>query len=291
MDYKDFSSINSVDTLYGFLEEKKLTHTKYCYYSAIKGIDSILEKQFFWLSSAYLVNDRKESNTENEFFLCLSATDSENIPMWYLYGGIDGQGARITFKKSLLKRWLSDIEKKSIVYLVKYKDSNYDEILEKEPLEYSVRCSDVLYLSSYEDDNSCRIKYNNHSNFLFAKEKYQELCERFKGAVKAVPWFYEKEFRIIVTVKNSIAELIKRDNCYKVVLSFPDDIMSDLDIMTCPEQTEDIDTSVLKGFSQYLQKKIHKSRYTGEIEMGLRKRMCDYCNRNNPDDEKIAMHI
>lgn len=99
MDYKDFSTISNVQQLHDFLEEKKLTHRKYCHYSSINIVNKILENQFFILSESQSVNDRKESNENNEFFLCFSATDSENIPMWYLYGGIDGKGGKNYFPK------------------------------------------------------------------------------------------------------------------------------------------------------------------------------------------------
>lgn len=278
MDYSDFSSINSVETLYNFLEEKKLSHKNYCYYSSIYGIDSILGNQFFWLSSPSLVNDKNETNDENEFFLCFSATDSENIPMWYLYGGIDGKGARITLKNSLMKKFISELEQKKSVFLVQYKDENYSAIIEKTPIKYELKCSDVLYLSNYENNSPCRIKYNNHTNNSFPSEQYSKLNKKFKGAVKAVPWFYEKEFRIRISISNEDAAKVNKDCRFKIALTFSDDILSDMDIMTGPEQTEQIDISKLDGFSGFLQKKIRKSRYTGEIQMNLNKRMCRCCN-------------
>lgn len=193
------------------------------------------------------------------------------------------RGARITFQNKVMKKWLSEITDKSYFYLVTYEDENLNKIVEKSQLEIrkdilSVNYSDVLYISNYDEDSTLRIKYNNHSNYVFQKDNYDEICSLFHGAYKALPWFYEKEFRVMITVSADMYKSIQANSKrVKLAVSFSDDIISEIEIMTGPEQIGDVDTTELKGFSKYMQKVIKKSRYKGEIDMGLKRRLCKNC--------------
>ena len=97
-----FNQLNTVDEIIDFVTEKELKHTYYCHYSSISKVDNILSSECMWLSPLDRFNDLKESESAgsnpNLFGLCFSAMFSENLPMWYLYGGLTGKGARITFK-------------------------------------------------------------------------------------------------------------------------------------------------------------------------------------------------
>ena len=227
-------------------------------------MDKILNNEYLWLSNLNSFNDLDEGdlagNDENLFGLCFSALYSENLPMWYLYGGITGQGARITFKKAAFNKWLKSLE---FVLLL----TDTQEVKEYKPL--FVKSHDVIYASLEEEKNICRLKYNGGVNKNLSVEEYGKLKEMHKGFIKALPWFYEKEFRILVRVDDEIAGQLNSQNS-QIKLAVKLGSYNNFDVMLGPESVI-TDYSSYHGFTKFLSAKIQKSSFS-KVKMDLLKR-------------------
>ena len=78
-----------------YLDGREYEHGGYFHYTKLEIADSILRNREFWLSNVSGFNDTVDSGQfgkgEQPYFsLCFSTGLSENLPLWYLYSGIDG---------------------------------------------------------------------------------------------------------------------------------------------------------------------------------------------------------
>ena len=262
------SMITSLEELKDYINNKQNKHKLYCHYSSFDNIEKIFKSRIFWVSSINNCNDiiEKESfdNSEEYFCLCFSSLNSENIPMWYLYGDIDGEGARITFKTKNFNEFIENIE----LLFLEYKDNELKDKFIINNDDYEIECGDVIYGSYVESNNKYRIKYNseNVSNF---KGSEIEVKNMFKGFYKEIPWFYEKEFRILIHVKNK--EIIDKINSdkekYKLGIEIQENISNNIEVFFAPSVT---DEKIKK--SKILSKFIgNKSKYHGKIQFKIRR--------------------
>ena len=84
-------------------ENRAYFHNNFYHYSKLKSITEILKSQSFLLSRCGCTNDPMENEIKDKdrcFALCFSSGTDENIPMWYLYSGVEGQGGCLTMTKS-----------------------------------------------------------------------------------------------------------------------------------------------------------------------------------------------
>ena len=268
-----FYKITNMQEIIDFAKDHERNHTYYCHYSTLQKIDCILKNECIWLSRLDEFNDTTESdnvaNDKNLFGLCFSALFSENLPMWYLYGGITGTGARITFKKNSFWKWINSLE---FVLVNKFDNKVIQDVI---PVEKKYH--DVIY-ASLEGQDKCRIKYNGCVNKNFLLQDYMVLKEKHKGFVKEIPWFYEKEFRILVRVDDAIAEQLNRkESEIKLAVRLREETFKTFDIMLGPESEID-DFSKYLGFTKFLRSKIQKSSF--KVKMNLL-----YRNQRNIIDE------
>lgn len=96
--------IKNAEKLQNLIKDKALSHTYYYHYSDINAVKGILDSKKLWISSICFSNDVTEhnrfgDNTYLYFQLCFSTGTTENLPLWFLYSGTNGKGARISFKK------------------------------------------------------------------------------------------------------------------------------------------------------------------------------------------------
>lgn len=201
--------------------------------------------------------DFHEEEADNIFLFCLCNSKSEKIPMWYLYSGICGKGARLTFTPSvLLALWRSIKE----VYVVENGEVNKNRRL-KNVEDFDLKCGWVYYQKSdrifkfkgkwYEIENPIEPFYEN--NYF----------------IKDYPWEYEKEFRFVFRIHSN-------QNIEKIAISLDDLDFRKLKIQLAPECTEEIKESTLEmdGFKRFYKDQIKDS----ELRINM-----DLLNRNKDD--------
>lgn len=252
------TEIKGIEDLKNYVKEKENNHNFYCHYSNIENIKKIIESKYIWLSSIDNSNDLIETelieNSNECFILCFSAVNSENIPMWYLYAGDDYKCARITLKKNVFKKFRENIR----VYMLTYEGGN---IIKEQELvkdkDYEIRMGDVIYGSTI--DEKFRIKYNaeNMPNDEITEE---ELKEQFHYFYKELPWFYEKEYRILIQIKNKKL-LDEMTNNNHIAIAIDNETNENLSICFGPE-VEDKDIEKHQIFKKH---KDNKSKYNGKI--------------------------
>lgn len=273
MDDKEIklSELKNADDVIHYLETQKFKHMKYSHYTNIDAMDSILKNRCLWLSPLEQCNDLLETDWEgdvcNDFCLCFSAVYSENIPMWYLYGGITGQGVRLTFGNSVMNKWKNNFQ----FALKKYDGDGKEETSEIiQPIDVKVR--DVLYISKDETNQKYRLKYNNQcNNGKFSEYDYKQIREKYRGFYKELPWFYEKEFRVLIEVEPRISNLVKDDSCYKIALVINNDVYKEAQILLGPESNIS-NLEQYQGIKQFLLEAVPRSQYTNKIKMDLLKK-------------------
>lgn len=283
-----FNECQSAEDYLTFLDndDRGLRHTHYYHYTSIKNIDKILtDGQLRLTSLSKSANDNiekkwYEENGQNLFSLCFSTGTSENLPLWYLYSGIDGKGACLGLKK---KSFHQLVDKPKLYLAMTEKQKPYNilgtpTLLQEE--EYKLVVRDILYIgkdSSKKD--SFRAKYNNQTNNDISSNVQKELVDKYSRFIKGLIWFYEKETRVQVEITNK--QLIDSQNNYIVLLSI-EPILDDITITLAPEYetTHTQELLTYQGITKYLLKQIHQSDYAGQIEMNLKSRLCETCSKN-----------
>ena len=229
----------------------------------LKGSDKENIKPHFRISSFAEMNDKQECNWHEKeknsvYALCFSHSDSESIPMWYLYSGISGEGIRIGITPLKMEEFIENINTVFPIFNGKI-DMNHPLYIEEDfTLEYGW----VYYLG--------------HKNIYYRKDIYvrQEsnddiALEEFKKNnffVKDYEWNYEKEFRIVFHLRDSIQIEFPK----QIALFFNKDEMmkrgGGLSAMMAPE-LENIPTSVIADELGLPERKITKSKL--HIRMNL----------------------
>ena len=227
-------------------------------------------KPHFRISSLAEMNDEQEcawheKEKNSVYALCFSHTDSESIPMWYLYSGISGEGIRIGITPLKMEEFIKRIHIVFPIYSGRI-DMNRPLYLDEDfTLEYGW----VYYLG--------------HKNIAYRNTTYERqeadddlALEKFKNNnffAKDYEWNYEKEFRIVFHLVDSV----QIDLPKQVALFFDKDEMmkrgGGLSAMMAPE-LENVAPEILAKELGLPERKITKSNL--KIRMNLINR-----NRNS----------
>ncbi len=171
----------------------------FCYYTTLETFNKIRNNNWIWISNVAKMNDKDEFigddnlNNNKEFYhlLCLSNGDEESIPMWYMYGGMDGCGVRIRFTPSVIKILLEDITLYKISSIKK--NGEYKaRLMDKK--EYTVRAGWVYYKNNKHSDNCYKL---NRKTYLITDYNPSGFYKS-NTFIKSHYWEYEKEFRIVI---------------------------------------------------------------------------------------------
>lgn len=186
----------------GTLREVQNSHNSFCYFTTVHTAEKILSSEienYIYVSPISKMNDLHErelhsSDGDSVFGLCFCNSDMDNIPMWYLYAGISGEGARIGITASKMCRFISNI---THIYAV-------DEMKIGRRLERGIDF-DFTFGWIFYRQNEHLIKYRKNYYSLIDSLSAFENQNYF---VKDVEWKYEKEFRIVFYVYNDPPEKI-----------------------------------------------------------------------------------
>lgn len=236
------------------------------HYTTVDSINKILSgdeygNRFIFVRNIAKMNDLNEaeihkSNGNKIHSFCTCCTKHEKIPLWYLYSGICGNGARLGFTPGKMLKFLNSIE---TVYPVVNGKADYSSPL-KNGTDFELMCGWVFYLM----DGNNRVMYRNK---FYTVETMDEETLQSSFFIKNYPWEYEREFRIVI--KN------KTDTVYsRVAIPLPSELIPTLEIMSAPEYCfNDAEKKVYIDFG-IKPEKIKKSKLN--INMDLL--------RNNKDD-------
>lgn len=212
--------------------------SSFYYHTRLDVAKKVLSKEglVFYISPISGMNDENEKDLHNKnkdrtYILCFSHLKTESIPMWYLYSGITGEGARIGLKPARMKDLIDSAIVLYPVYNGKMETSRPLTILNDYDLEYGW----VFYRN--KADRSIK-----HKEIQYNLSDSLDAFERDNFFVKDREWSYEKEFRLVFRLKNEIPErvalvldkrIMMADDGLKLTLS---PLLKDSDINLLAEQ-------------------------------------------------------
>lgn len=255
------------------------------HYTTLSTADKILESESIHVGLMANMNDLDETelhavDAARVYSVCFCNSDTEKIPMWYLYAGISGKGATVGLTPSVMKLLIDSLD---TVYAYKSENGTKAEIPLTKNKDFNVEYGWVFYR-----------KKEQPSQVMYKGQWYeltdQEAFETNNYFIKSYPWEYEKEFRIVIHNKTDV--------CYDhLALKFSEKIYKKLKVKLAPEQKEITAEQLpkLKGFQKYLLTKLEKSALN--INMNLCKRnlegFWDYVKTVQPtsltDEEKEVL--
>lgn len=267
------------------------------YYTKIKTAESILKNSSFWLTDVNGFNDTKDTEQFGEekycsFSLCFSRGKKENLPMWYLYSGVDGKGCRIDLTAKKLQK-LRENGKYTLIRKISEGDDKYT-ILDRLALEngktMDLKFKDIVYEGKPDKDGKCELKYASIKIPGFPQTELEKYKKKNRGFGKGMIWNYEKETRLLAYLKGEAAEKMRewrRDApnpkiSYHVELSFDEDLLKQMKIMFAPNLNETEEKEVIvkyEGFKKFLKANspMSLSEYAGTVRFDL----CRNCPREN----------
>ena len=287
--WNSFPQISTIGELSSYFGEKRAyTHSQYFHYTDSKAMNSILEKKELWITSVKGFNDKIDkdqfADQQSTFALCFSTGENENLPMWYLYSGIKGDGARIRFTKTGIRTLINE----STYYLVAVEGKNEigERIPLKRDLDFHLEYGDVLYYktggSKNNKDTFVDLKYNTMTNYRkIKKSEFDIYVKSHEGFQKGLIWYYEKETRLVLRLLGKRKEYVenKNEQKFRIILSFKDDLLSKIKVTLAPNITDEGIAEICKGTGmQALLRNsmvVSKSEFAGTVNFDL----CRKCER------------
>lgn len=291
-DEMDFKECSLCEDFLSFFnnDEQAFRHTNFYHYTSLENVDRILKaKQIRLTALSKSANDLVEKDNykklgDNIFSLCFSTGTSECLPLWYLYSGIDGRGARIGLKKKMFRQLYENP-----VFILQEVESSYPYNAIGKPIllkttDFIFQCRDILYIGKDSQKvNLYRVKYNGQVTNNLTKDIADKLQSEYQRFIKGLIWFYEKETRLQVEVTNK--ELLEPAKNYVVILKL-DDVYDDISVRLAPEY-EEIETEIFEkydGIKDWAYKKLQTSEFAGQLHMGLKEKLCRECHQKMEDN-------
>lgn len=200
------------------------SNSTFWHYTSVDSAEKILYNHTFHCRNLKYMNDRNEANlheADGKFthVLCFCNSNTEKIPMWYLYAGITGKGISIGFTPDKMKQFIKNIE------AIKGYNQNEDgtesisELVRER--DFDIDFGWVFYRKK---DERLNVFYKNQwfhisDSLNFDKENY---------FIKDYPWEYEREFRIVFRNKTKIPY-------QKIIVEFPEFLDKTIKIKLAPE--------------------------------------------------------
>lgn len=201
-----------------YLNHKAEKHYHYKFYSDNDKIENILKNKAVYLSNGANWNDIIDKDNFNSieyeymnFGLCLSYSRSENVAMWMLYNG--NKGLMIDYSPKAIKNIL-DAESIKLGFFDKGK--NFKSIKTLNKGEFKIQIVDIVYYGTPKSNNNNKyyVKRSDETNQEFDKK----LIDALPFCKKTLPWSYENECRLIVSINKKVA-----NDCDTVEIKFSED--------------------------------------------------------------------
>ncbi len=238
-EWKQFDKLRSCEDIEDYIEGREYRHGEYCHYTTLENINKILKSGEIWISSVTNFNDKKEvslftDNGKLYFASCWSTGVNENLPLWYLYAGMDGKGGRLRFTKANMKKIIENSE-----YILKKRNSDNGIKLDITPI-----FKDIIYCSdSHDNQKIVDLKYNTMTNHKMPKSEFEKYKNKNIGLYKSIIWYYEKETRILIELNvynldlddRTKAYIKENANEYVIAMKIPNDILKKVRVECAPE--------------------------------------------------------
>ncbi len=270
-----FDDLTTAEQLAAYLDGQVYRHGSYCHYTRLEFIESILAHNTFQLSCVAGFNDKIDAQQFGEarrfYSLCFSTGVNENLSLWYLYSGMQGQGGRIRFTAHSVKKLLET----STFELFEYPMDDRNAAKPRcalNPGDYTATFHDVLY--AQEKPNKVSLKYNTMTNYLVSPQELAQFKAQRPGFTKSIVWYYEKETRFLLELSDSIVAQMRPDMNYYVAMHFPDSVKSMLFVGFAPEITSmETEIASYPSIAALAARKRELSEYSGTVKM----RLCEQC--------------
>lgn len=194
----------SVIQLDNYLNAKAVNHKCYKTYTRLNRIQSWINSDCFYLDDGSNWNDTHDRQTFNSdnasvkrFGRCFSFSKSESVAMWMLYGGMQKDGAMLEFSQKGMRQLLST----SNIEIGNWIDEKFVSVASLNRNQFKLELKDILYTGpSAKPSNGVYIRRSDevYHNAPSSVIKQLGFC------VKSIPWSYENECRLILTVKKSV---------------------------------------------------------------------------------------
>ena len=255
-----------------------LGHSGFWYYTSIDTANLIFENNCFHVRNISVMNDLNEAElhkNDSKFVhaLCFCNSNTEKIPMWYLYSGIDGKGASIGFTSSVMRSLILSI------------------------MTVETISGEVLHIGSDFEIEYGWIFYQKHqskSEVNYRRKWYRisDTKEFISGNffVKDYPWEYEKEFRILI--KNKTGTPYER-----IIVNLPEGLLDRLKLKFAPELDSNLFSSIISkydGIQKYFVSKALFSNLAIKMDILGRNRdgLLSYISNSIMDEKsKISSNV
>lgn len=221
-----YNSAVDKNELISYLSERARNHKNYKHYTKAYKIETILNNKAIYLSNGSNWNDLSDKNNFNNnesdvvnFGVCLSFSKSENIAMWMLYSG--NEGCMIDYDS----KTINDILNTEIVEIGSFIDGSFVPYKKFNKASFEIAIHDILYYGfSQHTDNTSDVVYvkrSDETNKAFPKVKLEGLTFH----KKTLPWSYENECRIVVSIDKKLLKNFTGDT---VAISISDKLIDGL---------------------------------------------------------------
>lgn len=212
----------------------------------------IIEKMFlsptsYWhVSSLRSMNDRMEANRYKDksdltFAMCFSCGASERIPMWYMYAGIDGAGAKISFNKRAFSILCNCID---VVYPIINKKVDCTNAL-KRGVDFDIEDGYVCYCDFDDKNRIYKIKYKGRKYIIEDSQAEEKSFLKDRFFIKNYEWEYENEYRIVFKMLKPLPK-------YSDKIAVPiDEVKSRISLTVGPEfspNSTDLSDAIIQKF-------------------------------------------
>lgn len=184
---KELLQMNKVDIN---AKASEFSNYSFWYYTSLSTADKILFNKKIYISNLTNMNDKEECllhTKEKDFIhcLCFCNSNTEKIPMWYLYSGVAGRGASIRFTPKIILELISSIDTLT--------STDGKNILYK-GVDFDIIPGWVYYKKT---DEKSQVFFRNKWYSISDPDNF----EKQNYFIKSYPWEYEREFRIVIINK------------------------------------------------------------------------------------------
>ena len=175
------------------MRASEFSTSSFWYYTSLSTADLILKNKCIYVSNINEMNDLDEADlhdTNKDFVhcLCFCNSNTEKIPMWYLYAGIAGKGVSIGITPSVMLSFIGSIHSVAT--------TDGKTILERDK-DFDIEWGWIFYRKK---ENTSQVMYRRQWYSLTDPQNFE--YENYY--IKSYPWEYEKEFRIVFHNNTSI---------------------------------------------------------------------------------------
>lgn len=237
-----FQSINNSCALKSFLKDMAKEHRYLYHYTTSTALETILKTRKWKFSSARKTNDLHECYFKGcvdewkYIYSCsFSHGDEDNIGMWKMYGE-KKQSICMKINISSILNWIQYLEQEKEFYYRTRLLSEHDSLYRCEIDSLSMH--DIAYIHGWQDDGCSKVCWGNIVNPTNWTKNISAEHE-LTGFIKNSAWEYEKETRIMVSLRKPEWGDKKQEKPTEIFVSTNDDLLYGIEEITfSPFSTE-----------------------------------------------------